>query len=92
MYIILVYDIKVDEKGQKILNKVFKVCKRYLCHIQNSVFEGELSEGQIVKLKCEIDRLIRKDFDSVIIFKSRNKKWLQKEFWGLEDNRASNIF
>ena len=49
MYIILVYDIKVDEKGQKILNNVFKVCKRYLCHIQNSVFEGELSEGQIVK-------------------------------------------
>lgn len=91
MYIILVYDIKVDEKGQKILNNVFKVCKRYLCHIQNSVFEGELSEGQILKLKCEIDRLIRKDFDSVIIFKSRNKKWLQKEFWGLEDNKVSNI-
>ena len=49
MYIILVYDIRVDEKGQKILNKVFKVCKRYLCHIQSSVFEGELSEGQIVE-------------------------------------------
>ena len=91
MYIILVYDIRVDEKGQKILNKVFKVCKRYLWHIQSSVFEGELSEGQIVKLKSEIDKLIRKNCDSVIIFKSRNKKWLHKEFWGMEDNKVSNF-
>lgn len=91
MYVILVYDIKVDEKGQRILNKVFKICKRYLCHIQNSVFEGELSEAQIIELKYEIKRLIRNDIDSVIIFKSRNPKWLKKEFWGYEDNKTSNI-
>ena len=43
MYIILVYDINLEEKeGQKVLRNVFKTCKKYLIHIQNSVFEGEL--------------------------------------------------
>ncbi|MGL5084364.1 MAG: CRISPR-associated endonuclease Cas2, partial [Clostridium sp.] len=47
MYVVLVYDISGEDDGQRILNKVFKVCKKYLTHIQNSVFEGELTEGQI---------------------------------------------
>ena len=51
MYVILVYDINSDGNGQKVLNRVFKICKRYLTHIQNSVFEGELSEAQIIKLR-----------------------------------------
>ena len=46
MYVILVYDINLEEKaGQKILNKVFKTCKKYLIHIQNSVFEGEFFQS-----------------------------------------------
>ena len=41
MYVILVYDINLEEKeGQKVLRNVFKTCKKYLVHIQNSVFEG----------------------------------------------------
>ena len=80
MYIILVYDIRVDEKGQKILNKVFKVCKRYLCHIQSSVFEGELSESQLFKLKTELSKYLRKNKDSCIIFRGRNNVWMKKEF------------
>ncbi len=44
MYVILVYDISGDNGGEKILTKVFKICKKYLTHIQNSVFEGEISE------------------------------------------------
>ena len=57
MYVILVYDINLEEKaGQKILNKVFKTCKKYLIHIQNSVFEGELLDSQAIKLKAELDK------------------------------------
>lgn len=39
MYVILVYDIKSDEGGQKVLSKTFKTCKKYLSHIQNSVLK-----------------------------------------------------
>ena len=57
MYVILVYDINLENKeGQRVLRNVFKTCKKYLVHIQNSVFEGELLESQAIKLKAELDR------------------------------------
>lgn len=68
MYVILVYDIICDEKGRKILPKVFKICKKYLVHIQNSVFEGNLSKANSLALQKELDVYIRKDKDSVIMF------------------------
>lgn len=61
MYVILVYDIICDEKGKKILPKVFKICKKYLVHIQNSVFEGNISKVNALALKKELDVYIRKD-------------------------------
>jgi CRISPR-associated protein Cas2 len=91
MYIILVYDIVMDETGPKVLRKVFKECKKFLVHIQNSVFEGELSDAQLFKLEIMLKKLLRKDRDSLIVFKTRNEKWLQKEFWGKEDNATSNF-
>ena len=30
-----------------------------------------------------------RDLDSVIIFKSRQERWLDKEFWGKEDDMTS---
>jgi CRISPR-associated protein Cas2 len=93
MYVILVYDINLEDKeGQKVLRKVFKTCKKYLVHIQNSVFEGELLESQKIKLKAELNRWIRNDKDSVIFFRSRSQRWLEKEFWGkVEDDVTDNF-
>ena len=50
MYVILVYDIRLDDTGPRIWRNVFKICKKYLHHIQNSVFEGELTKAQIMQL------------------------------------------
>ena len=93
MYVILVYDINLEDKeGQKVLRRVFKTCKKYLVHIQNSVFEGELLESQALKLKYELNKWIREDKDSVIFFKSRSQRWLEKEFWGkIEDDVTDNF-
>ena len=93
MYVILVYDINLEDKeGQKVLRNVFKTCKKYLVHIQNSVFEGELLESQAIKLKSELDRYIREDKDSVILFKSRSSRWLEKECLGkIEDDKTDNF-
>jgi CRISPR-associated protein Cas2 len=92
MYVVLVYDINVEEKkGQTVLRKTFKACKRYLNHVQNSVFEGELTEVQLEKLGAELKQYIRDDKDSIILFKSRNEKWLDKEFWGIKNDKTSNF-
>lgn len=93
MYVILVYDINLEEKeGQKVLRNVYKICKKYLVHIQNSVFEGELLESQLIKLRAELNKYIRKDQDSVIVFKSRNQKWMEKMFLGkIEEDKTDNF-
>lgn len=91
MYVILVYDINGDEQGPRVLRKMFKTCKKYLTHIQKSVFEGDLSEAQVTKLKMEVNKIIRKDIDSVIIFKSPNDKWLNKEMWGIVEDPLDNF-
>ena len=91
MYIILVYDIKVDDKGKKILPKIFKLCKKYLVHVQNSVFEGEVSPVQLKALELETKKLARENIDSVIIFKCRQEKRLEKEFIGIQQDPDSVV-
>ena len=92
MYIILVYDIQMDEGGAKASRSVFKACKKYLTHIQKSVFEGDITPSLLQKLRIELNKYIRIDRDSVLVFKSREERWLQKEFWGKEDDKTSNFF
>lgn len=85
MFVILVYDI-----GDKRVGKMLKICRKYLNWIQNSVFEGELSEGNFAALKAEVKEIM-KEKDSLIIFKSRNERWLDKEIIGEERGVTDNF-
>ena len=89
MYVVLVYDISQEKNGARRWSRIFKICKKYLSHIQDSVFEGELSNAQLERFKQELKGYINKELDSVILFKSRQEKWLDKEFWGTEDDCTS---
>ncbi|WP_308795951.1 CRISPR-associated endonuclease Cas2 [Agathobacter sp.] len=91
MYVVLVYDVSKDENGQKRWSHIFKICKKYLSHIQNSVFEGEISVVQLTKMKQELEPYINGRLDSVVIFKSRQQKWLDKELWGKQDDLTDFI-
>ncbi|SEW46271.1 CRISPR-associated protein, Cas2 family [Chitinophaga sp. YR573] len=86
MYVILVYDIE-----ERRVSKMLKLCRRYLNWIQNSVFEGELSEVKLKELLGEAKGIINKDKDSIIIFSSRQEKWLDKMVVGKEKNELNNI-
>ncbi len=69
MKVILVYDIATEgPQDQTRLNKVRKVVRKYLHHVQKSVFEGELTQAQLEKLKVEVLRVIDKKRDFVIIY------------------------
>lgn len=92
MYVILVYDIQTDDGGAKASRGIFKTSKKYLTHVQKSVFEGDITPALLKKLQIEISRYIRPDKDSVLVFKSREERWLQKEFWGRVDDKTGNIF
>ena len=86
MYVILVYDI--DEKR---VGKMLKLCRRYLNWIQNSVFEGELTDVKLKELMSEAKKIMIQEKDSIIVFKSRQEKWLEKMIVGQEKNKLDNI-
>ena len=77
--------------GEKRVGKMLKLCRRYLHWIQNSVFEGEISEVKLKELLAEAHDFINEDHDSIIIFKNSDKKWLDKQIVGKERNSTDNI-
>lgn len=86
MYVILVYDI-----GEKRVRKMLKLCRRYLSWIQNSVFEGEITEVKLKELQAAARRIMDEEEDSVILFKSRQQRWLDKEIIGKERSSTDNF-
>jgi CRISPR-associated protein Cas2 len=86
MYVIAIYDV-----NEKRVGKMLKLCRQYLNWIQNSVFEGELTEVQINELKWRAEEIMDPETDSFIIFASRSNKWLEKQIIGKEKNDLDNF-
>jgi len=86
MYVILVYDI-----GEKRVGKILRLCRKYLCWIQNSVFEGEISEVKLKELLLIVDRIMDKEVDSVILFKNSDERWMEKQIVGKERCSIDNF-
>jgi len=87
MYVIIVYDIEE--------NRVSKICKflrLYLNWIQNSVFEGNLTESELKKIKKELKKIIDKNYDSILIFRMKDRRYVDKEVIGIEKTELTNIF
>lgn len=79
MYVNIVYDVE-----QARVAKVCQYLRRFLHWVQNSAFEGELSESQLERLKLGLKNLIDPDYDSVYIYRLPHKKYLRKEIMGQE--------
>ena len=53
MYVLMTYDVEA-----KRTEKFKKLLRRYLEHIQYSVFSGDLSQAQLMELRRAISRLL----------------------------------
>ena len=84
MYIVMVYDLEADRT-----QKALKLGRRYLTHVQNSVLEGEISEGDLATLKHEVDDLLIPG-ESTIIYELSSDTLLNRTVYGddpTEDQR-----
>jgi CRISPR-associated protein Cas2 len=86
MYVILVYDV-----AQERVAKVCQFLRRYMNWVQNSAFEGELSEVQLQRVKQGLLDLIDREQDSVYLYILPNANWLRREVLGLSKGDTSNI-
>ena len=76
-YAFLFYDV-----GEKRVQKVFKVCKKYLTHYQKSVFRGDMTPSKFISLRSELNKVIDKDEDFVCIIKLMNDNVFCEEVLG----------
>lgn len=77
MFVIITYDV-----GEKRVNKVRKKLKMYLTWTQNSVFEGEITDGKLKKCLAELDRVLDRTEDSLYIYRVKNSKNVVKDVVG----------
>lgn len=84
MFVILFYDF-----GEKRVAKALKICRKYLSWVQNSVFEGEITEGNLKKLKMELKQKMDQESDSLIVYTFSNMKYSTREVIGIEKNPKS---
>ena len=82
-YAFLFYDV-----NEKRVQKVFKVCKKYLSHFQYSVFRGEITPSLLIKLWCDLEKVIDKSEDFVCIIKLKNDNVFGEEILGTPDNNT----
>lgn len=86
MYVILVYDM-----GDKRVGKMLKLCRQYLNWVQNSVFEGDLSEAKLRELTTIIKSLMDASEDSIILFTNKMDYNMNKQIIGRE-RMSTDIF
>ena len=70
---------------------MLKLCRKYLNWIQNSVFEGEISEVKLKELTSKAGNIMNLEEDSLIVFSGRTEKWLDKQIVGKERSSIDNF-
>lgn len=84
MFVLVSYD--VDEKR---VAKVNKILKKYLTWTQNSLFEGEITEGLLKQCMAEISKKIDPSYDSLYVYRISNPKNIKKDVYGVEKDFES---
>ena len=79
-YAFLFYDV-----NEKRVQKVFKICKKYLSHFQFSVFRGEITPSKLIELRTELKTVINEEEDFVCIIKLKNDNVFGEELLGKKD-------
>ena len=69
MLVLITYDVNTETiEGRRRLNKVAKICKNYGQRVQNSVFECDLDNTQLILVRAQLLREIDADVDSLRIY------------------------
>jgi len=83
--VIVVYDVPAER------TRIYrKLLRRRLEHLQQSVFYGDLTEGQVTKLKNEIQDRLGAD-DSVIVFEAGSSTVVDYTTYGDTDEPGSRF-
>ena len=79
-YVFVFYDV-----GGNRVQKVFKICKKFLSHFQFSVFRGEITPSKLIRLENELKSVIDDNEDFICIIKLINNNVFGEDILGRSD-------
>jgi CRISPR-associated protein Cas2 len=82
-YAFLFYDV-----NEKRVQKVFKICKKYLTHFQYSVFRGDITPSKLISLENELKKVINRKEDFICIIKLKNDNVFGEDVLGMEKENS----
>jgi CRISPR-associated protein Cas2 len=85
VYVVVVYDMEADRT-----HKMLTFLRRYLTHVQNSVLEGDVTEGDLEKIRSGVDDILEPD-ESTIIYRVSSEKMVERTVFG-DDPAADDQF
>lgn len=93
-YTFLFYDIadEFSETGKYRVVKVFKICKKYLKHHQKSIFRGNITPANQLKLETELKKVIDKNLDFISIIKLQNSASFSEITLGNDKKEVESLF
>ena len=76
VYVVAVYDVEADR------TRLFlKFLRRYLTHVQNSVFEGQITEGDLEEVKHRLESMLEPG-ESVIVYEMSSEEYVLRAVYG----------
>ncbi len=69
---------------------MLKLFRRYLVWVQNSVFEGELTDSQFMELQLEAKKLMQQE-DGVIFYRLQEERYAERTVLGIEKGETQPL-
>jgi len=76
VYVVVVYDMDA-ERTHLMLNFL----RKFLTHVQNSVFEGEITEGDLETIQNKAEEMLEPE-ESTIIYRMSSEKYVERTVFG----------
>ena len=85
VYVIAVYDVQADR------TRLFRnYLRRFLIHLQNSVFEGKVTEGELERMRSHLDDLLEPG-ESTIVYTVSAESYVDRTVFGDDPTEDSQF-
>ena len=86
MFVLMAYDANGKRVG-----RILKTARRYLNWVQNSVLEGEITQGDLKALKRDLAGIIDPEYDRVLFYVWRAGRYNSREAMGAAGEERGNF-
>ncbi|WP_399094199.1 CRISPR-associated endonuclease Cas2 [Streptomyces sp. BBFR2] len=86
MYVVVVYDTAAERNP-----RILRTCRRYLHHVQRSVFEGNLTNAQLRRFQAEVEGVLDLSYDNVLVYSFPPGATPVRHEWGATEPAPSDV-